>query len=180
MVSGTLCEPFSAHKAARLGIVTAVVPALKVEGRFVANPSVITDRMLDEYGRIVHGEFESGAAYKEALATIKGGEVDLRLLDEKVEELCAKLLETFPECMTKSIEELRKPKLDAWNANKENSRAWLALNMMNEARAGFRAFNEGTRETGREIDFVKLRQGLAKGIPWSEELVESLMPGARK
>jgi 6-oxo-cyclohex-1-ene-carbonyl-CoA hydrolase len=95
-----------------------------------------------------------------------------------VEELCAKLLETFPECMTKSLEELRKPKLDAWNRNKENSRAWLALNMMNEARAGFRAFNEGTKETGREIDFVTLRQGLAKGIPWSEDLVESLMPGA--
>ena len=80
--------------------------------------------------------------------------------------------------MTKSLEELRKPKLDAWNRNKENSRAWLALNMMNEARAGFRAFNEGTKETGREIDFVKLRQGLAKGIPWSEELVESLVPKA--
>ena len=65
------------------------------------------------------------------------------------------------------------------NNNKENSRAWLALNMMNEARTGFRAFNEGTKETGREIDFVKLRQGLAKGVPWTEELIESLMPGGR-
>ena len=180
MVSGTLCEPFSAHKAARLGIVADLVPALKVDGRFVANPTVVTDRMLDEYGRIVHGDFKTGSAYKEGLATIKGGEIDLGLLDRKVEELCAKLLETFPECMTKSLEELRKPKLEAWNKNKENSRAWLALNMMNEARAGFRAFNEGTRETGREIDFVKLRQGLAKGIPWTEELVESLMPGAKR
>jgi 6-oxo-cyclohex-1-ene-carbonyl-CoA hydrolase len=180
MVSGTLCEPFSAHKAARLGIVADLVPALKVDGRFVANPTVITDRMLDEYGRIVHGDFKSGSAYKEGLAMIKGGEIDLGLLDRKVEELCAKLVETFPECMTKSLEELRKPKLEAWNKNKENSRAWLALNMMNEARAGFRAFNEGTRETGREIDFVKLRQGLAKGIPWTEELVESLMPGAKR
>ncbi|MDA8123226.1 MAG: 6-oxocyclohex-1-ene-1-carbonyl-CoA hydratase [Deltaproteobacteria bacterium] len=180
MVSGTLCEPFSAHKAARLGIVSGLVPALKVDGRFVANPTVITDRMLDEYGRIVHGDFKTGPGYKEGLAAIKAGEIDLSLLDGKVEELCAKLLETFPECMTKSLEELRKPKLDAWNRNKENSRAWLALNMMNEARAGFRAFNEGTRETGREIDFVKLRQGLARGIPWTEELVESLMPGAKK
>jgi 6-oxo-cyclohex-1-ene-carbonyl-CoA hydrolase len=178
MVSGTLCEPFSAHKASRLGIISGLVPALKVDGKFVPNPTVITDRMLDEYGRIVHGEFKSGDAYKEGLARIKAGEIDLGPLDRMVEELCAKLLETFPECMTKSLEELRKPKLDAWNRNKENSRAWLALNMMNEARAGFRAFNEGTKETGREIDFVKLRQGLAKGIPWSEDLVESLMPGA--
>jgi 6-oxo-cyclohex-1-ene-carbonyl-CoA hydrolase len=178
MVSGTLCEPFSAHKAARLGIVSGLVPALKVDGKFVPNPTVITDGMLDEYGRIVHGEFKSGDAYKEGLARIKAGEIDLGPLDRMVEELCAKLLETFPECMTKSLEELRKPKLDAWNRNKENSRAWLALNMMNEARAGFRAFNEGTKETGREIDFVTLRRGLAKGIPWSEDLVESLMPGA--
>ena len=179
MVSGTLCEPFSAHKANRLGIIADVVPGLKINGAYIANPTVITDRMLDEYGRIVHGEFKSGAAFKEGAALLKEGTVDLSMLDEKVEALCAKLLDTFPECMTKSLEELRKPKLDAWNKNKENSRAWLALNMMNEARTGFRAFNEGTKETGREIDFVKLRQGLAKGVPWTEELIESLMPGVK-
>jgi 6-oxo-cyclohex-1-ene-carbonyl-CoA hydrolase len=177
MVSGTLCEPFSAHKANRLGIIADVVPALKINGSFVANPTVITDRMLDEYGRIIHGDFKTGTAFKEGAALVKEGTIDLTLLDEKVEALCSKLLDTFPECMTKSLEELRKPKLDAWNKNKENSRAWLALNMMNEARTGFRAFNEGTKETGREIDFIKLRQGLAKGVPWTEELIESLMPG---
>jgi len=48
---------------------------------------------------------------------------------------------------------------------------------MNEARTGFRAFNEGSKESGREIDFVKLRQGLAKGVPWTLELIDSLMPG---
>jgi 6-oxo-cyclohex-1-ene-carbonyl-CoA hydrolase len=177
MVSGTLCEPFSAHKAYRLGIVSQIVPALKVDGKFVANPMAVTDQMLDEYGRIVHGEFKSGEAAKAAKALIKQGEIDLSLLDQAVEELCAKLLETFPECMTKSLEELRKPKLDAWNRNKENSRAWLALNMMNEARTGFRAFNEGSREVGREIDFVALRQALAEATPWTPELIESLMPG---
>ncbi len=178
MVSATLCEPFSAHKAYRLGIVSEIVPALKVNGEFVANPCVISDRLLDEYGRIVHGEFKTGDDFKAGRALIKQGEVDLSLLDEAVERVCTKLLFTFPECMTKSIEELRKPKLDAWNRNKENSRSWLALNMMNEARTGFRAFNEGTRETGREIDFVKLRQALAVGAPWTPELIESLMPGA--
>ncbi len=180
MVSGTLCEPFSAHKAARLGIIADVVPALKIDGKFVANPTVVTDQMLDEYGRIILGEFRTGSAFKEGRELIKTGEVDLSMLDEKVEELCAKLIETFPECMVKSLEELRKPKLQAWNNNKENSRAWLALNMMNEARTGFRAFNEGNKETGREIDFVKLRQGLAKGVPWTVELIESLMPGAKQ
>jgi 6-oxo-cyclohex-1-ene-carbonyl-CoA hydrolase len=180
MISGTLCEPFSAHKAARLGIIAEVVPALKINGKYVSNPTVITDRMFDEFGRIVHGEFKSGADFKAGREVIGSGEIDLSMLDEKVEALCAKLIETFPECMTKSLEELRKPKLEAWNANKENSRAWLALNMMNEARTGFRAFNEGNKETGREIDFVKLRQGLAKGVPWTEELIESLMPGQKE
>ena len=96
-----------------------------------------------------------------------------------MEALCTMLLLTFQECMTKSLEELRKPKLHAWNLNKENSRAWLALNMMNEANAGFRAFNEGDRESGREIDFVALRQALAKGTPWTQELIDSLMPGSK-
>ena len=179
MVSGTLCEPFSAHKAYRLGICSEIVPALKIGGKYIPNPTVITDRMFDEYGRIVHGEFKDGDAFSEGKRLIKEGEVDLSLLDEKVETLCSKLLLTFPECMTKSLEELRKPKLDAWNRNKENSRAWLALNMMNEARTGFRAFNEGNRETGREINFVTLRQALAKGTPWSAELIDSLMPGQK-
>ncbi|MCW9036101.1 MAG: 6-oxocyclohex-1-ene-1-carbonyl-CoA hydratase [Rhodospirillales bacterium] len=177
MISGTLCEPFSAHKAARLGIIGDVVPSLKINGEFVANPTVNTDTFLDQYGRIIHGEFKQGEEFKAGRAKMKEGEIDLSLLDEKVEALCAKLIETFPECMTKSLEELRKPKLEAWNRNKEDARDWLALNMMNEARTGFRAFNEGNKETGREISFTELRQALAQGMPWTEEFIESLMPG---
>ncbi|MCC6202766.1 MAG: 6-oxocyclohex-1-ene-1-carbonyl-CoA hydratase, partial [Gammaproteobacteria bacterium] len=179
MVSGTLCEPFSAHKAYRLGICHDIVPALTIDGKFVANPTVITDRMLDEYGRIIHGDFKTGAELAAGRDLLKRGTVDLSLLDEKVEQLCTKLLSTFPECLSKSFEELRKPKLEAWNRNKEDSRAWLALNMMNEARTGFRAFNEGTKETGREIDFIALRLALARGTPWSEALIDSLMPQAK-
>ncbi len=180
MVSAALCEPFSAHKAARLGIVSGIVPALTIDGRFLPNPTVITDRMLDEYGRIVHGEFKTGAAFAEGVELIRKGRIDLRLLDEKVEALCGELFETFPGCLAKTLEELRKPKLEAWNRNKEGARAWLSLNMMTEGRAGFRAFARGTRETGREIDFLKLRQGLARGVPWTEELAESLVPGPKR
>lgn len=56
----------------------------------------------------------------------------------------------------------------------------MGITPLIEAKTGFRAFNEGTRETGREIDFVALRQALAKGAPWTEELVESLMPKGPK
>lgn len=179
MISGTLCEPFSAHKAYRLGIVSDLVPALKIDGRFVPNPMAVTDRYLDDFGRIVHGEFKSGEERVAARNRLKEGEIDLGRLDDMVESFCAKLIGTFPGCMTKSLEELRKPKLEVWNRNRENSRAWLALNMMTEANAGFRAFNEGNREVGREIDFIALRQALAVGTPWSAELIESLMPGAQ-
>ncbi|MBW7850293.1 MAG: 6-oxocyclohex-1-ene-1-carbonyl-CoA hydratase [Rhodospirillales bacterium] len=178
MVSGSLCEPWSAHKAYRMGMIMDIVPALKVDGRFVANPLVVTDRYLDEFGRIVHGESRTGEELAKGKELLKQGAVDLSLLDAKVEEVCAKILLTFPDCFTKTIQELRKPKLIAWNANKENSRDWLGLNMMTEARAGFRAFNEGTKED-REVDFVALRQALAKGTPWTDALTESLMPATR-
>ncbi|MFQ5437338.1 MAG: 6-oxocyclohex-1-ene-1-carbonyl-CoA hydratase [Paracoccaceae bacterium] len=180
MVSGVLCEPFSAQKALRLGLLTDIVPGLKIDGEYVANPLVETRMVTDEIGRLKHGEFKTGEALAEGKALMKRGEVDLSALDRKVEELCTKLMLTFPGCTTKSVEELRKPKLNAWNANKENSRAWLALNMMAEANAGFRAFNEGNRELGREVDFVTLRRELAEGRKWTPEYIDSLMPGARK
>ena len=177
MESGTLCEPWSAHKAYRLGVVIDIVPGLKVDGAFVPNPLVETQRYLDEFGRIVHGEPLAGAALAAGKAVVARGAVDLSLLDAKVEAMCTKLMTTFPECLTKSFEELRKPKIDAWNRNKENSRAWLALNMMAEARTGFRAFNEGPKSE-REIDFVALRQRLANGEGWSEGMIEELIPKA--
>jgi 6-oxocyclohex-1-ene-carbonyl-CoA hydrolase len=179
MIACVLCEPFSAHEAYFMGMLTDIVPALKVDGKFVVNPVVETSRITDEHGRFVFGKPKTGDELKAGQALLKRGAVDLSLLDEKVEVLCTKLLCTFPDCTTKTIEELRKPKLDAWNRNKENSRAWLALNMMTEARAGFRAFNEGTRETGREADFIALRRALAANTPWSDELTESIQPRLR-
>jgi len=178
MAACVLCEPFSAHEAYFMGILTDIVPALKVDGKFVANPLVETGRMTDEFGRFVFGKPKTGDALKTGQELTKRGVVDLTMLDDKVEGLCTKLLYTFPDCTTKTIEELRKPKLDAWNRNKENARAWLALNMMTEARAGFRAFNEGTKDTGREVDFIELRRALAANVRWDDELTESILPGA--
>src|SRR5688572_10221341 len=48
MQSCTLCKTWSAHKAYRLGLLTRIVPGLRVDGAFVPNPLVITDRWLDE------------------------------------------------------------------------------------------------------------------------------------
>jgi 6-oxo-cyclohex-1-ene-carbonyl-CoA hydrolase len=180
MAACVLCEQFSAHEAYFMGMITDVVPALRVDGKFIPNPLVETGRMTDEYGRLVFGKPKTGEALRTGQELIKRGVVDLELLDASVESLCTKLLHTFPDCTTKTLEELRKPKLETWNRNKENSRAWLALNMMTEARAGFRAFNEGTRQTGREVDFIGLRRALAANAPWSDALTESIMPRARR
>ncbi len=179
MAACVLCEPFSAHKAYLWGMLTDITPALKVDGRFIANPLVETQRFADEYGRIVFGDFKTGDAAREGKALLARGAVDLSLLDAKVEELCSKLLLTFPDCTTKTLEQLRKPKLEAWNRNKEDHRAWLALNMMTEGRAGFRAFHEGTKED-REVDFIALRQAIARGEGWSDELTERIQPGRKQ
>jgi len=179
MAACVLCEPFSAHKAYWMGVLTDIVPALKIDGKFVANPLVETQRMSDEFGRFVFGEPKTGDALETGKASMKRGTVDLSLLDGKVEELCAKMLLTFPDCTTKTLEELRKPKLEVWNRNKENSRAWLALNMMTEARAGFTAFNEGPKDD-REVDFVLLRQRLAAGESWVGPLHDTIQPGQKR
>ncbi len=175
MAACVLCVPFSAHEAYYMGILTDIVPALKVDGKFVANPLVETQKVFDEFGRIAFGKSKTGQALKDGKALLATGQVDLSLLDAKVEELCAKILLTFPDCTTKTIEELRKPKLEAWNRNKEDARAWLALNMMTEARAGFTAFNDGPKEN-REVDFVLLRQKLAAGDSWVGPLHDAIQP----
>jgi 6-oxo-cyclohex-1-ene-carbonyl-CoA hydrolase len=175
MAACVLCEPFSAHEAYHMGILTDITPALKVDGKFVANPLVETSRVYDDFGRLVFGKSKTGQALKDGKQLLANGKVDLAMLDAKVEELCAKILLTFPDCTTKTLEELRKPKLEAWNRNKEDARAWLALNMMTEARAGFIAFNEGPKEN-REVDFVLLRQRLAAGESWVGPLHDAIQP----
>jgi 6-oxocyclohex-1-ene-carbonyl-CoA hydrolase len=177
--SATLCEPWSAHRFYALGGLTQIVPALKMNGQWIPNPLVITDRFLDEYGRVVLGEWKLGAEKESAKRLLTEGIVDLQLLDETVEGMCTKLLYTMPDCLTKTIESLRKHKLEHWDRNRESSRAWLALNMMTEANAGFRAFHYGSKEQ-REVDFVRLRQRLAEGARWGEELIEEVAPWTAK
>ncbi|HUK32124.1 MAG TPA: 6-oxocyclohex-1-ene-1-carbonyl-CoA hydratase, partial [Candidatus Acidoferrum sp.] len=175
MGSATLCEPWSAHRFYRLGGLTQIVPVARVSGAFIANPLVVTDRFLDEFGRIVFGEFKTGEAKRQGQELLASAQIDFSLLDEAVEQMCAKLLYTMPDCLTKTIESIRKHKLEHWDRNRESNRAWLSLNMMTEANAGFRAFQSGDKKN-REVDFVLLRKRLAEGAHWGEELVEEIAP----
>jgi 6-oxo-cyclohex-1-ene-carbonyl-CoA hydrolase len=175
--SATLCEMWSAHEAHRIGLVNEVVPVLKENGEFIPNPQVVTERFTDEFGRIVHGKFKEGgerAAAKERLARCA---VDFSLLDRAVEELAWKLALTMPDCTTKTLESMRKHKLEHWHRNRESNRAWLALNMNTEAKAGFPAFHHGPKGH-REVDFLLLRRRLAEGRPFDDELIREISPSA--
>jgi len=178
MQSCTLSEHWSAHKAHRMGLISTVVPALKVDGRFVSNPMAITDRWIDD-GQIVFGEFKTGADRDAGKALLGSGEVDLSRLDSAVGQLIFKLANTMPGCLTKTIQSVRKHKLEHWDRNRETNRSWLSLNMMTEGRAGFRAFNEGTKAC-REVDFLLLRRRLAEGAAWGDELTEEVLAKAHQ
>jgi len=177
MESCTLCEPWSAYKAMRLGLLNQVVPVLVHDGRFIPNPLVVTDRWTDENGQIAYGEPVPAERAADARALFALCTSDLSRLDQAVETYSAKLLHTFPDCLSKTIESLRKKKLEHWQRNCESNRAWLALNMMTEAKSGFRAFNDAPGGN-REIDFAELRRRLARGESWDDDLFRAVAPKA--
>jgi 6-oxo-cyclohex-1-ene-carbonyl-CoA hydrolase len=178
MESCTLCEQWSAHKARRLGLLTRIVPALRLDGEFVPNPMVVTDRWLDDRGDLVYGEAKAGAERAKGKEALGRGTVDLSLLDRAVEDLVWRLANTMPGCLSKTLESVRKHKLEHWDRNRETNRSWLGLNMMTEGRAGFRAFHEGSKEC-READFLLLRWRLAEGADWGDALTDEILVRAR-
>ena len=177
MASCTLCEHWSAHAAVDIGLVNKIVPVLKApDGRFIGNPMVSLER-FDAWGNPAYGAFKSGTEREAAKAAMAGYTTDLSLLDAEVEAMAYKLSLTMPDCLAKTLESVRKKKLEHWQRNGESNRSWLALNMMTEARAGFRAFNEGPRHQ-REVDFLELRRALAEAHPWDDALLARVMPKA--
>jgi 6-oxo-cyclohex-1-ene-carbonyl-CoA hydrolase len=173
--SCTLCEHWSAQQAVRLGLINKIVPVLKdPEGKWVPNPMVVREE-TDEWGNWTYGAFKTGDARKSAKEAMANCTVDQSQLDAEVNRMAWSLALTMPDCLSKTLESVRKKKLEHWQRNCETNRSWLALNMMTEAKAGFRAFNEGPKHN-REVDFIKLRRALAEATPWTEELVESVLP----
>ena len=177
MRSCTLCEMWSAYEARELGLISEVVQALRVDGDFVANPTLEVSKIVDDTGNRVFGRRKSGEDLQKGKDMLKSGEIDLSRLDGAVDALVTKLTMTMPGCLTRTIESTRKHKLEHWDANKEGNRSWLGLNMMNEGRLGFRAFNEGPRGK-RQVDFVELRRRLAADERWDEAFIDSLIPKA--
>ncbi len=176
-----LCEPWSAHKALRLGLINEITPVHKTrEGKFIPNPWVVTDRWIDDEGQLVYGDWKTGADRERAKEVAAGCTTDLSKLDTAVDRLVTRLLLTFPDCTRKTLESVRKKKLAHWFANADSNRSWLSLNMNTEAAAGFAAFHYGDK-TEREIDFVELRRRIAAGARFDDALVRDVLPpSARK
>lgn len=172
------CEMWSAYKMQMVGMITKAVPVLKVNGEFIPNPAVITDRMV-ENGQIVYGENKTGEEAAAAKALIKTAEVDFSLLDAEVEKLVWTFTNLFPNCLQMSIDMMRQKKKFFWDMNKLAYRHWLGTNMSSEAYLGFNAF--ATKKlTGKDtIDFIKYRQMLAEAHVFDQELIDAVL-GPRK
>jgi len=173
------CEMWSAYKMQMVGMISKAIPVLKVDGKFIPNPAVITDKMIDEMGTICYGENKTGEAAAAAKELIKTAEVDFSLLDAEVDKIVWQFTNLFPNCLQLSIDMMRQKKKFFWDMNKLAYRHWLGTNMSSEAYLGFNAF--ATKKlTGKDtIDFIKYRQLLAEAHVFDQELIDAVL-GPRK
>jgi len=170
------CEMWSAYKMKMKGLISKAVPVLKIDGKWVRNPQLVTDKYVDD-GEIVYGEYKSGDALKEGRALVKEHQpnADFELLDKEVDKIIWTFANLFPGCLIMSVDGIRQKKKFFWDMNKNNNRHWLAANMSGEAFLGFGAFNT-KRITGQDtIDFVKFRQNVADARDWDMDMFAEVM-----
>jgi 6-oxo-cyclohex-1-ene-carbonyl-CoA hydrolase len=158
------------------GLISKCVPVLKVDGKWVRNPTIVTDKYVED-GEIVFGESKSGAALQEARDFVKTHQpnADFELLDGEIDKVVWKFANLFPGCLIKSIDGIRMKKKYFWDMCKNGNRHWLAANMQGEAFLGFGAFNT-KKITGQDvIDFVKFRQNIADCKTWDDEMFAEVL-----
>ena len=170
------CEMWSAYKMKVKNLISKCVPVLKIDGEWVRNPTIVTDRYVDD-GEIVYGEYKKGDELKAGRALVKAHQAnaDFELLDKEVDKIVWQFANLFPGCLIKSIDGIRMKKKYFWDICKNANRHWLAANMSGEAFLGFGAFNT-KKITGQDtIDFIKFRQNVAESKLWSMDMFEEVM-----
>jgi 6-oxo-cyclohex-1-ene-carbonyl-CoA hydrolase len=170
------CEMWSAYKMKLKNLISKVVPVLKVDGKWVRNPMIVTDKYVDD-GEIVYGEYKGGDDAKEARAFVKEHQAnaDFELLDKEVDKIVWTFANLFPGCLIESIDSIRQKKKFFWDTMKNSHRHWLAANMGGEAFLGFGAFNT-KKITGQDtIDFIKFRQNIAEARDWDMDMFAEVM-----
>jgi 6-oxo-cyclohex-1-ene-carbonyl-CoA hydrolase len=173
------CETWSAYKMKRLGLISKVAPAIKDGSKWVRNPTVITDKYV-ENGELVYGEFKTGEEYNKASAYVKEArdqnKIDFELLDKEVDKIVWTFANLFPGCLIKAIDSIRAKKKFFWDATKNYNRHWLAANMNYEAFLGFHAFSTRKITEKDTIDFIKFRQLIAQGKFADDETYSKVLP----
>lgn len=175
------CEMWSAYKMRAKNLISKAVPVLKIDGEWVRNPMIITDKYV-ENGEIVYGEYKTGDGAKEARALVKEHQpnADFELLDKEVNKVIWTLTNLFGGCLSKSIDGIRQKKKFFWDTTKNEHRHWLAANMGGEAFLGFGAFNT-KRITGQDtIDFIKFRQNVAEAKSWDMDMFAEVLGKPQK
>jgi len=175
------CEMWSAYKMKAKTLISKVVPVLKVDGKWVRNPMIITDKYVED-GEIVYGEFKRGDALKEAREFVKQHQpnADFDLLDNEVNKVVWTFANLFPGCLIKSMDSIRAKKKFFWDYSKNYNRHWLAANMGGEAFLGFGAFNT-KKSTGMDtIDFIKFRQNVADMRTWDLDMFAEVLDEPKK
>ena len=170
------CEMWSAYKMKAKNLISKAVPVLKIDGEWVRNPQIVTDKYVDD-GEIVYGEFKKGDALKEARALVREHQAnaDFELLDKEIDKVIWTFANLFPGCLIKSIDGIRMKKKYFWDIAKNGNRHWLAANMSGEAFLGFGAFNT-KKITGQDtIDFIKFRQNVSDSRLWDEQMFTEVM-----
>ena len=141
-----LGEPIPARRALDWGLVNEVVPSVTRNGAFVDHPTA--------------------EQIKLAQAQRDGYAIDLSKLDAAVDAMCARLLETFPECIRYTKQQTNFLKDFTWHQTIGHARDWLTLHYTSwEPLEGMRAFVEK-----RKPRYAHLRQQAADGgsseMPW--------------
>jgi len=170
------CEMWSAYKMKTKNLISKCVPVLKIDGEWVRNPMIVTDKYVDD-GEIVYGEYKKGDALKAGKALLKEHQAnsDFELLDKEVDNIVWRFANLFPGCLIKSIDGIRQKKKYFWDICKNANRHWLAANMSGEAFLGFGAFNT-KKITGQDTnDFIKFRQNVAESKLWSMDMFDEVM-----
>ena len=157
----------------RLGLIYKVVRVKQKDGQWIPNPEIITDRYSDEMtGQIAYGEYKAGEEQKKAKALNKSIPTDFTLLDQELDGMIWTLATKFDGCLMTSVNAIRQKKKFFWDITKTYAPYWCGANMATEAYIGFNAFNTEKITGSRTADFIKLRQEVAKGHPYDDELLE--------
>ena len=116
-----LNERVPAARAVEWGLVTSLAPSIVRNGEWVAAPT----------------PEEIGWAQKEE----RGYRIDLRKLDDAVDDLASRLLKMFPECLRYTKAQTNFWKELAWNQTVGHAQEWLALHFATpEPYEGMHAF----------------------------------------